>query len=145
MKRRTLESPEQRLFTFLATSFIASKDFKDSSSILAAQCHSSDLLQLARLLKFPVNNSKIAFNPQQAFSSTILTQISELKAQLQALHHEMAADEHQIEAEHRQYMASLHSYNEAKDVGQALLGKLAQLSGQTTRQLYPEFGLSLQE
>jgi hypothetical protein len=41
----------------------------------------------------------------------------------------------------------LHEYNEIKDVGQALLGMLAQVRGQgaTTKDLYGEFGLELDD
>ena len=35
----------------------------------------------------------------------------------------------------------MHKYNEVKDIGQALLGKLAQVQGKTVKQIYPDFGL----
>lgn len=149
MKRRTLESSEQRLFTCLASAFLFAPHQQDDS-ILVAQCNSADLLRLAQELKFPVHGSKIAFSPQLAFPPAALTQLSQLKSQMSTLHQEITAlsngkEEKEIEFEHRKYMESLHAYNEAKDAGLALLGKLAQLTGQSTRQLYPEFGLSLEE
>lgn len=39
----------------------------------------------------------------------------------------------------------LHDYNERKDVGQMLLGKIATIEGLRTRDLYPRFGLELQD
>lgn len=39
----------------------------------------------------------------------------------------------------------LHDYNEAKDAGQALLGQLAHLEGCTIKDMYEEFGLSLND
>lgn len=39
----------------------------------------------------------------------------------------------------------LHDYNEAKDAGQALLGRLAHLEGCTTKEMYSQFDLSLDE
>ncbi|XP_035685320.1 DNA repair protein SWI5 homolog [Branchiostoma floridae] len=39
----------------------------------------------------------------------------------------------------------LHRYNEMKDVGQMLLGRLATLEGVTTREMYHEFDLELED
>ena len=39
------------------------------------------------------------------------------------------------------YIDLLHDYNELKDVVQALIGRLALVRNQTTRELYPEFDL----
>ncbi|XP_066466962.1 DNA repair protein SWI5 homolog [Tiliqua scincoides] len=43
------------------------------------------------------------------------------------------------------HIALLHEYNEMKDTGQMLLGKLAVIRGVTTKELYPEFGLDLSD
>lgn len=40
------------------------------------------------------------------------------------------------------YIDLLHDYNELKDVVQALIGKLALIRNQTTKDLYPDFGLN---
>ena len=137
-----MESAEQRLFNCLASTFLASTSAEE---LVVAQCNSTDLLHLAQQLKFPTFAGKIAFSPQAAFSAEDFQKLVELRTQLQAIKVELPEDEQRIEEEHRRYMESLHAYNEAKDVGQALLGKLAQLKGMTTKQLYPEFGLSLEE
>uniref|UniRef100_A0A2K6FI05 DNA repair protein SWI5 homolog n=1 Tax=Propithecus coquereli TaxID=379532 RepID=A0A2K6FI05_PROCO len=43
------------------------------------------------------------------------------------------------------HIAQLHEYNDIKDVGQMLLGKLAVIRGVTTKELYPEFGLDMND
>ncbi|XP_036769927.2 DNA repair protein SWI5 homolog, partial [Manis pentadactyla] len=43
------------------------------------------------------------------------------------------------------HIAQLHEYNDIKDVGQMLLGKLAMIRGVTTRELYPEFDLDMND
>lgn len=43
------------------------------------------------------------------------------------------------------YMEGLHAYNEMKDIGQMLLGRLAVQRGVTTRELYSHFGLQLDD
>uniref|UniRef100_A0ABM5F767 DNA repair protein SWI5 homolog n=1 Tax=Pogona vitticeps TaxID=103695 RepID=A0ABM5F767_9SAUR len=43
------------------------------------------------------------------------------------------------------HIALLHEYNEIKDVGQMLLGRLAVIRGVTTKEIYPEFGLDLND
>lgn len=45
----------------------------------------------------------------------------------------------------KQIMDQLHRYNQAKDVAQSLLGRLATMQGCTTRQLYDRFDLSLDD
>ncbi|XP_077478247.1 DNA repair protein SWI5 homolog [Stigmatopora argus] len=39
----------------------------------------------------------------------------------------------------------LHEYNDIKDIGQSLLGRIAALRGTTTRDLYGHFGLDLED
>ncbi|XP_058528831.1 DNA repair protein SWI5 homolog [Ochotona princeps] len=43
------------------------------------------------------------------------------------------------------HISQLHEYNDIKDVGQMLLGKLAVIRGVTTKELYPEFGLDVND
>ncbi|XP_077593436.1 DNA repair protein SWI5 homolog [Stigmatopora nigra] len=44
-----------------------------------------------------------------------------------------------------QHIDMLHEYNDIKDIGQALLGRIAALRGTTTRDLYSHFGLDLED
>lgn len=39
----------------------------------------------------------------------------------------------------------LHQYNDMKDVGQLLLGRLAELEGKTTKELYSHYGLDVND
>ncbi|XP_066110392.1 DNA repair protein SWI5 homolog [Saccopteryx bilineata] len=43
------------------------------------------------------------------------------------------------------HISQLHEYNDIKDAGQMLLGKLAMIRGVTTKELYPEFGLDMSD
>uniref|UniRef100_UPI0037E7DB70 DNA repair protein SWI5 homolog n=1 Tax=Semicossyphus pulcher TaxID=241346 RepID=UPI0037E7DB70 len=47
------------------------------------------------------------------------------------------------ELEH--HIDMLHEYNDIKDIGQTLLGRIAALRGTTTRDLYSHFGLELDD
>ncbi|KAK7896243.1 hypothetical protein WMY93_021568 [Mugilogobius chulae] len=43
------------------------------------------------------------------------------------------------------HIDKLHEYNDIKDIGQTLLGRIAALRGTTTRDLYSHFGLDLDD
>lgn len=49
------------------------------------------------------------------------------------------------EEEMKRHLERLHEYNELRDAGQALIGRLAVLRETTTKALYPEFGLHLHD
>ena len=44
-----------------------------------------------------------------------------------------------------EHIQKLHDYNDLKDAGQALLGKLAELEGVTTRDMYEKYGLKVED
>ncbi|KAM7369123.1 hypothetical protein PAMP_013417 [Pampus punctatissimus] len=58
-------------------------------------------------------------------------------AQLEAEGYRVEELEHHIDM--------LHEYNDIKDIGQSLLGRIAALRGTTTRDLYSHFGLELED
>ena len=76
-----------------------------------------------------------------------------LRADIERLKEQIKANEAEIEElsreysedELQQYIDHLHEYNEIKDVGQLLLGKLAEVQGTTVSELYREFDLSLDD
>ncbi|KAI8905116.1 DNA repair protein [Gorgonomyces haynaldii] len=43
------------------------------------------------------------------------------------------------------HIERLHDYNDIKDIGQELMGQLAQRRGLTTADLYPEFEVDLED
>ncbi|KAM7238408.1 hypothetical protein CapIbe_009928, partial [Capra ibex] len=43
------------------------------------------------------------------------------------------------------HISQLHEYNDIKDAAQMLLGRLAVIRGVTTKELYPEFGLDMND
>lgn len=43
----------------------------------------------------------------------------------------------------KEHMNLLHEYNEIKDIGQILIGKIAELKGTTSKAIYSEYDLDL--
>ncbi|KAK1155751.1 hypothetical protein AOXY_G26582 [Acipenser oxyrinchus oxyrinchus] len=73
--------------------------------------------------------------------------IEELKGRREELSTQIAlleAEGYSVE-ELDQHIDQLHEYNDIKDVGQMLLGRLATIRGVTTKDLYGEFGLELED
>ncbi|XP_054980126.1 DNA repair protein SWI5 homolog, partial [Sorex araneus] len=73
--------------------------------------------------------------------------VERLRAERDALEREIAgllSDGICVE-ELDEHISRLHEYNDLKDVGQMLLGKLAVLRGVTTKELYAEFDLDLND
>ncbi|XP_016144315.1 DNA repair protein SWI5 homolog [Sinocyclocheilus grahami] len=74
-------------------------------------------------------------------------EVQELKKTLDRLDSEIALLEKEgfVVQELDRHIDLLHEYNDIKDIGQTLLGKLAGLRGVTTRDLYSHFGLELDD
>ncbi|XP_006119078.1 DNA repair protein SWI5 homolog isoform X1 [Pelodiscus sinensis] len=75
----------------------------------------------------------------------LLREIEELKQKDLDLDREIApflAEGYSLE-ELEKHISLLHEYNDIKDTGQMLLGKLAMIRGVTTKELYPQFDLEL--
>ncbi|XP_034565018.1 DNA repair protein SWI5 homolog isoform X2 [Notolabrus celidotus] len=74
-------------------------------------------------------------------------EVAELKRRNEQLDTEIAQLEDEgfrvEELEH--HIDMLHEYNDIKDIGQSLLGRIAALRGTTTRDLYSHFGLELDD
>ena len=68
-----------------------------------------------------------------------------LRRRLEEVEVEMNTLENYSEEELQAHIDRLHEYNEVKDMGQLLLGKLAEVEGTTTAALYEQFGLGLED
>ncbi|NXX65478.1 SWI5 protein, partial [Spizella passerina] len=82
-----------------------------------------------------------------ASEEALRCEIKELKQKDLALDQEIAqllSEGYSLEELDR-HISLLHEYNEIKDAGQMLLGKLAVIRGVTTKQLYPEYDLELSD
>ncbi|KAM3660253.1 DNA repair protein SWI5 homolog [Ammospiza maritima maritima] len=85
--------------------------------------------------------------PNGASEEALRCEIKELKQKDLALDQEIAqllSEGYSLE-ELDKHISLLHEYNEIKDAGQMLLGKLAVIRGVTTKQLYPEYDLELSD
>lgn len=72
--------------------------------------------------------------------------ITKLKERLEEFEKEIEGFvEDYCEEELQVHIDKLHEYNEVKDMGQLLLGKLAEVEGTTTAALYERFGLKLED
>ncbi|XP_038012642.1 DNA repair protein SWI5 homolog, partial [Motacilla alba alba] len=102
------------------------------------------LLCLPCVLQIP---SPKSFQPNGASEEALRCEIKELKQKDLALDQEIAqllSEGYSLE-ELDKHISLLHEYNEIKDAGQMLLGKLAVIRGVTTKQLYPEYDLELSD
>ena len=66
-------------------------------------------------------------------------ELQEVEAEIRELSRDYSEEELQ------RHIDKLHEYNEVKDVGQMLIGRLAELQGTTTNALYGQFGLNLED
>ncbi|XP_055648589.1 DNA repair protein SWI5 homolog [Falco peregrinus] len=85
--------------------------------------------------------------PNGTSQEALQYEIKELKQKDLALDQETAqllSEGYSLE-ELEQHISLLHEYNDIKDAGQTLLGKLAVIRGVTTKQLYPEYDLELSD
>ncbi|XP_076614791.1 DNA repair protein SWI5 homolog [Chaetodon auriga] len=74
-------------------------------------------------------------------------EVAELERRREQLDTEIAqleAEGYRVE-ELERHIDMLHEYNDIKDIGQSLLGRIAALRGTTTRDLYSHFGLELDD
>ncbi|XP_065504928.1 DNA repair protein SWI5 homolog [Caloenas nicobarica] len=96
--------------------------------------------------KSPVPSPR-SCQPNGANEEALLCEIKELKQKDLALDQEITqllSEGYSLE-ELEKHISLLHEYNDIKDAGQMLLGKLAVIRGVTTKQLYPEYDLELSD
>nr|XP_020493762.1 DNA repair protein SWI5 homolog [Labrus bergylta] len=73
-----------------------------------------------------------------------VVELKKRKDQLDAEIAQLEAEGYRVE-ELEHHIDKLHEYNDIKDIGQSLLGRIAALRGTTTRDLYSHFGLELDD
>ncbi|XP_008322547.1 DNA repair protein SWI5 homolog [Cynoglossus semilaevis] len=73
-----------------------------------------------------------------------LTELERRRQQLDKEITQLEAEGYRVD-ELERHIDLLHEYNDIKDVGQSLLGRIAALRGTTTRDLYSHFGLDLED
>ncbi|XP_053138412.1 LOW QUALITY PROTEIN: DNA repair protein SWI5 homolog [Hemicordylus capensis] len=96
--------------------------------------------------KSPVLSSRDC-QSEASNKESLQREIEELKLKNLTLDQEVAqllAEGYSLE-ELEKHIALLHEYNEIKDTGQMLLGRIAVIRGVTTKKLYPEFDLELND
>ena len=93
-----------------------------------------------------MHSSREAGSCQRETVEEVARDITQLRQQLENVENEIAElSEDYCEDELQQYIDHLHQYNEMKDVGQLLLGKLAEVQGTTVSELYKQFDLNLDD
>ncbi|KAJ2459036.1 swi5-like zinc finger protein, partial [Coemansia sp. RSA 2322] len=80
-------------------------------------------------------------------AETISALRRELEAQVKA-RDELLSDSSKMSVEQarlatNEHIDRLHRYNDIKDAGQVLFGKLAELQGKTVKEVYEEYGVDL--
>lgn len=77
-------------------------------------------------------------------TESLSKEVHSLRERLKEVEEEIASfPEAYREDELQLHIEKLHEYNEMKDTGQVLIGKIAEVNGTTTAALYEEFGLQL--
>ena len=83
---------------------------------------------------------KTRSEPTEADIETLKAEIEQQKAEIESFKNEG------IEVEELQlYIEKLHDYNDVKDAGQLIIGRLAVQLQTTTKEVYPQFGLNLND
>ncbi|XP_062268189.1 DNA repair protein SWI5 homolog isoform X2 [Platichthys flesus] len=93
------------------------------------------------------SNFKSPIQVTERAKVTLAEEVVELEQRRDQLDAEIAQLEAEgcIVEELEHHIDMLHEYNDIKDIGQSLLGRIADLRGTTTRDLYSHFGLELED
>ena len=92
---------------------------------------------LSRTVRSPLKVRRAKVTPESVVA--LKKQLEDIEGEICSLGAEYS------EGELQSHIEKLHEYNEIKDVGQILLGKLAEVEGVTSTQLYGRFGLQLDD
>lgn len=95
----------------------------------------------------PLSSRRAASGKRQEVqdAETLAGEVVALRKRLEEVEEEINSLESYSEEELQAHIDKLHEYNEVKDIGQLLLGKLAEVEGTTTASLYEQFGLGLED
>lgn len=150
-RRKSESKGDQKLFNLIVANYLNSASSINPLPFLVPE----ELIPYANSLNATVfiGTNYIIYRPDEVFSETDLQRLNDFKARFTQVKADVLAKKKELKfftnsevsAAHKSYMDRLHRYNEAKDVAQALLGNLAQLTGTTTRELYPNFNLSIDD
>lgn len=72
-------------------------------------------------------------------------EIQFLQFQIEQLPMEIRQTKEEIPKIIQNHMNLLHDYNEIKDIGQILIGKIAELKGTTSKEIYSEYSLNISD
>lgn len=94
----------------------------------------------------PISSSPFKQCTRAEPNTQLLSEVESLKLKLSETEKEIASlAEEYSEHELQDHIQKLHEYNEIKDIGQILLGKLAEMEGLTTSHLYQRYDLTLDD
>ncbi|XP_038046569.1 DNA repair protein SWI5 homolog [Patiria miniata] len=96
--------------------------------------------------KSPVRVQTDSSKPTES-KENLTKEVENLQQSAEELQAEIASltNEGYCEEELQTHIEKMHEYNELKDTGQMLLGKIALVEGVTTKDLYERFGLNLDD
>ncbi|XP_031574367.1 DNA repair protein SWI5 homolog [Actinia tenebrosa] len=113
-----------------------------------------------KLLRTPRSGMRTSTKLRQAFKSPFRPKQTEssppplnpeeekksIKEKIKSIEEEIAELQKEYDvSELQDHIDKLHEYNDIKDAGQLILGRLAEIKGKTTKQMYEEFGLDIND
>ncbi|KAJ2554739.1 swi5-like zinc finger protein [Coemansia sp. RSA 1933] len=81
----------------------------------------------------------------EAAISSLRRELDELKQRRDVLLSDEAMTLEKAHAMNEEHIDRLHRYNDIKDAGQILFGKLAELKGKTVKEVYEDYGVNLKD
>ncbi|XP_042541174.1 DNA repair protein SWI5 homolog [Dipodomys spectabilis] len=92
----------------------------------------------------PSPKSGQAYGTSEEFLNLDIQKLKDKREMLDKEIYQLISEGYSVD-ERDDHISQLHEYNDIKDVGQMLLGKLAVIRGVTTKELYPEFDLDMSD